>query len=233
MHYTYNIEYLFSKNPFSPEIEKKRIEKRGRGAEEEEGESGGRGNRAPLLILEHSIVFVSARVQNTHFHRGWRNVIWNDGACDLRICNLSYASPGLSTLGIVIRYWPFLLPPPLLPLLPTRGHINILDSFNKGCNEVCSYGRLDYADASSQIDYLSRIHSVKAVPSIRRLVYSSSDIVGQIVELNMGIRGCSVLDSGGCAFSIYTPWIDTYYIRSSGNKLRFLTTLYLESIMLF
>lgn len=111
MHYTYNIEYLFSKNPFSPEIEKKRIEERGRGAEEEEGESGGRGNRAPLLILEHSIVFVSARVQNTHFHRGWRNVIWNDGACDLRICNLSYASPGLSTLGIVIRYWPFLLPP--------------------------------------------------------------------------------------------------------------------------
>lgn len=74
MHYTYNIEYLFSKNPFSPEIEKKRIEKRGRGAEEEEGESGGRGNRAPLLILEHSIVFVSARVQNTHFHRGWRNL---------------------------------------------------------------------------------------------------------------------------------------------------------------
>lgn len=132
-------------------------------------------------------------MQNTHFHKSWRNVIWNDGACDLWICNLSYAFPGLSTLGIVIRYWPF-----LPPVLPTRGHINILDSFNKGCNEVCSYGRFDYADASSQIDYLPRIHSVKAVPSIRRLVYSSSDIVGQIVELNVGIRGCSsVLDSGG------------------------------------
>lgn len=38
---------------------------------------------------------------------------------------------------------------------------------------------------------------LKAVPSIRRLVYSSSDIEYQIVELNMGFRGCSVLDSGG------------------------------------
>lgn len=231
MHYTYNIEYLFSKNPFSPEIEKKRIEKRGRGAEEEEGESGGRGNRAPLLILEHSIVFVSARVQNTHFHRGWRNLerrgLWSANLqFVVRIPRVKYTW----NRNPVLTFPP---PPPLLPLLPTRGHINILDSFNKGCNEVCSYGRLDYADASSQIDYLPRIHSVKVVPSIRRLVYSSSDIVGQIVELNMGIRGCSVLDSGGCAFSIYTPWIDTYYIRSSGNKLRFLTTLYLESIMLF
>lgn len=116
MHYTYNIEYLFSKNPFSPEIEKKRIEERGRGAEEEEGESGGRGNRAPLLILEHSIVFVSARVQNTHFHRGWRNVIWNDGACDLRICNLSYASPGLSTWNRnPVLTFP---PPPSSPFFP-------------------------------------------------------------------------------------------------------------------
>lgn len=43
---------------------------------------------------------------------------------------------------------------------------------------------------------------LKAVPSIRRLVYSSSDIEYQIVELNMGFRGCSVLDSGG---GVYDP----------------------------
>ena len=85
---------------------------------------------------------------------------------------------------------------PLLSFFPhaARGHINILDSFNKGVTRFARTGRLDYVDASSQIDYLYRAYIRLKAESIDSQIGLFIVISYQIVALNMGIRGCSVLE---------------------------------------
>lgn len=86
---------------------------------------------------------------------------------------------------------------PLLPFFPhaARGHINILDSFNKGVTRFARTGRLDYVDASSQIDYLYRAYIRLKAESIDSQIGLFIVVISyQIVALNMGIRGCSVLE---------------------------------------